>query len=997
MDVSKFLPGEPSFRVKLCLATLMIMGIIFVSFGLLNYDVSARNNLQNGSFSSNLADWNIGGDAVVAWTTDGYTGDLFLDGIRYAGQGGAVKLQTPPGSNGSTSGSVYQDVYIPDASSHVKISFAWTKGAVGTPEKQVAQINLLRPGKIKPVTVWEDAGVFDNVYTSVYNDVYQRQADWQVVEDLDLSRHITVPGNYQLQLTAQLKNGSGANARAWVMFDEVNLSISAPDREPPVPPTGLTAQDTRRGGGISLRWGPNVESDLDGYNVYRSPNTADSYVKINSAPVTGNSFFDSGLIDNLTYYYKITAVDYAGNESGFSRAVSVTPTLDDIPPATPTGFTVKDPRTGNKLQLSWEPNQETDFAGYIVYRANSSEGRFERVTPEVLTDTTYIDTNVENNVEYFYQLAAIDDVGNKSQPTEIIGGIPTRDITPPDTPRNLRADNPGTGTRLDISWSASNAGDVAGYILYRSITLNGEYRVIAKAVYRTVYADSDVQRDNTYWYKIAAYDSVGNVSDLSAAVAGTALDMIAPDVPGGLNILDPWTGTELLVNWRRNTENDLAGYNLYRSTSAQGSYDKINTELLPGTAFMDTGLEQGQTYYYRVTAVDTTGNESGPSGYMEAKPYIGIAENIYNRNGKLPARLRIELSNSVLFVDQPKNSVKIKTVAEDVYGRPVPVSGTWKYATDFSRFRKLKSVSSGAVEGEFTSTHTGTANIIVEFIPDSPAGSPVRITTQVRALDWNISLDVSGNQTITGGEDITLSATITDHNGVAVTDPGARVAFKVGHPNKVPDALRKRPKVGRYQDDGKALALNSLGIPTGVGRPDSRGRVKGRLVASTVPGKNRVIAVLRYRDPLVPGAPLLEAGISRTKEIDVNPGPASYIGWGPDKLSIKPGKVYQATIHAYDAFGNITDDTGNLKVSVQSPEDGHVNFSLDRGETWIADSDWHPVPLGTRVEFLATKTASKEWRGGYGFLLVRIDRGGARLAAPPGINQVNKPLYIQVK
>jgi len=60
----------------------------------------------------------------------------------------------------------------------------------------------------------------------------------------------------------------------------------------------------------------------------------------------------------------------------------------------------------------------------------------------------------------------------------------------------------------------------------------------------------------------------------------------------------------------------VAGYNLYRSTRTGGGYEKLNTELITDTAYVDAGLEDGATFYYVVKAVDADGDESLPTAEL---------------------------------------------------------------------------------------------------------------------------------------------------------------------------------------------------------------------------------------------------------------------------------------------------------------------------------------------------------------------------------------------
>ena len=74
------------------------------------------------------------------------------------------------------------------------------------------------------------------------------------------------------------------------------------------------------------------------------------------------------------------------------------------------------------------------------------------------------------------------------------------------------------------------------------------------------------------------------------------------------------------LNWSANVESDLVGYNVYQSTSSGGPWiGPINGTLVAST-YVDTGLVNGTTYYYVVTAVDTSSNESLASDEASATP-----------------------------------------------------------------------------------------------------------------------------------------------------------------------------------------------------------------------------------------------------------------------------------------------------------------------------------------------------------------------------------------
>lgn len=77
------------------------------------------------------------------------------------------------------------------------------------------------------------------------------------------------------------------------------------------------------------------------------------------------------------------------------------------------------------------------------------------------------------------------------------------------------------------------------------------------------------------------------------------------------------------LNWDAVDASDLDGYNVYRSTSSIGDIsgkNPLNGSLVSGTSYTDDEVENGTTYYYVVSSIDTAGNESGRSDQVTALP-----------------------------------------------------------------------------------------------------------------------------------------------------------------------------------------------------------------------------------------------------------------------------------------------------------------------------------------------------------------------------------------
>ena len=157
-----------------------------------------------------------------------------------------------------------------------------------------------------------------------------------------------------------------------------------------------------------------------------------------------------------------------------------------------------------------------------------------------------------------------------------------------------------TEAAVKLSWNGP-AG--TSYRVYRDGAAIGD-------VAGNAFDDTHFEFDHSYTYMVRALARNGNFvveSDDSKAVTVNALDTFAPLPPQGLRALgvEDDQGKSVDLSWSPNTEADLAGYNIYRGST------KLNEKPLLNTVFHDPA--PGAAPKYRITAVDTHGNESKPS------------------------------------------------------------------------------------------------------------------------------------------------------------------------------------------------------------------------------------------------------------------------------------------------------------------------------------------------------------------------------------------------
>ncbi|UCG42661.1 MAG: M20/M25/M40 family metallo-hydrolase [candidate division WOR-3 bacterium] len=185
----------------------------------------------------------------------------------------------------------------------------------------------------------------------------------------------------------------------------------------------------------------------------------------------------------------------------------------------------------------------------------------------------------------------------------------------PQAPQRFRLADVGTGRSLMASWEAGTEPDLAGYVL-RWGAVSRLYTDSVVLGLEQSYVIHDLVPDTVYFATVSPLDSSGFEGHWSVE------DSAVPrDVPQRPSRVEAWPATfSIDLSWAANTELDLAGYNLYRSTVSGSGYELLNHGLVQDTVFNDSGLMSDTMYYYVATAVDTGGNESGYSDEVRGKP-----------------------------------------------------------------------------------------------------------------------------------------------------------------------------------------------------------------------------------------------------------------------------------------------------------------------------------------------------------------------------------------
>lgn len=389
-----------------------------------------------------------------------------------------------------------------------------------------------------------------------------------------------------------------ASPTSGLVWIDTSAAGAAADTTAPSVPTGLTA--TPGNAQVSLSW--NSSSDAVGVTGYKVRRAG-----VVIASPTATSYVDTGRTNGTSYSYTVSAVDAAGNESAQTTAATATPVApaDTTAPTVPTLTTSAASPTS--VNLSWTTS--TDAVGVASYRIR--RGGADLAGATALTGTSFTDSTVSASTQYSYTVSAVDAAGNRSaESTASVVTTPSvPDTTAPTVP--VLTATAASPTSVNLSWTtATDAVGVASYRIRRGgADLSG-----ATALTGTSFTDSTAAPSTAYSYTVSAVDGAGNRSAESTAATATtpaAADTTAPTVPTGLTATPG--NAQVSLSWSASTDAvGVTGYKVYRGGTLIASPT--------ATSYVDTGVTNGTTYSYAVSARDAAGNESTQTAAVTATP-----------------------------------------------------------------------------------------------------------------------------------------------------------------------------------------------------------------------------------------------------------------------------------------------------------------------------------------------------------------------------------------
>jgi len=309
---------------------------------------------------------------------------------------------------------------------------------------------------------------------------------------------------------------------------------------------------------IHLSWA--TTAGASSYNVYRASAADAVYEKINASSVAATTYIDTGLLAGMTYYYKISSVNSAGESLKSTWTSAMTATSDStIHKDELNDWSVADSHsdglqfdTGNGGLVNdpsrvMRTNTDPDSAEHVIYR-------FAGITGASVTGFFSTDKEPINDFKFYSSVDGVEWTAHSG-------------ITIADTPIT------------SINWTNRlySLGDIPA---------GTEYLKIAFPTGGDFFYNPQLSR-----------------------VEIQVTEYAVPPAPAGLTASSSDTDS-MALSWMASPGAD--SYNVYRALDANGSFEKINQSAVVATTYTDTGLAAGTTYYYKVTAL-SSGRESESS------------------------------------------------------------------------------------------------------------------------------------------------------------------------------------------------------------------------------------------------------------------------------------------------------------------------------------------------------------------------------------------------
>jgi hypothetical protein len=364
---------------------------------------------------------------------------------------------------------------------------------------------------------------------------------------------------------------------------------------------------------VALAWSAPSQTggaSVTGYSIRYSTDGGGSWATMPNTGSTATTATVTNLTSQAGYIFEVAAVNSAGISPWSAPSAPVDPILDPNAPTDVVGTSAY-----QSVELTWlaPPNPSIPVTGYLVRYSDDSGATWSTPVPTGSTLTAYDYTGLIQPDYLVFQVAAVNANGTSAWSAQ---SAPVAAETRASAPAKLRP-YPGDRAVL-LTWdppSDLGGGSLTGYRIDYRVSGSDQWKIHTSSTGTgaTRYDVTRLSNGTAYDFRVAAITNTFGLGLFSQAVS--ASPFAAPGIP--VNVRATAGDTTASLTWQAPSQDNgrrIVGYRI-EAAAGTGWYLLDPDTGSSATAYTATGLVNGQTYLFRVAAINAggTGEASAPS------------------------------------------------------------------------------------------------------------------------------------------------------------------------------------------------------------------------------------------------------------------------------------------------------------------------------------------------------------------------------------------------
>lgn len=403
------------------------------------------------------------------------------------------------------------------------------------------------------------------------------------------SDETVVPGaiySYRVRAVNEEKKSAYSN----IVQAEINVNPAAV----PNAPESLQASSVAATS-LTLTW-VDMSDNETGFEIDRSLEQNFANADTLATDVNETSYEDIQLTPETQYYYRVRAVNNAG-ESEYAQTLAVqTAALPLTPPQAPSDLS-SDTVSCSRIDLAWADNSDNEEGFVLMYSMDGTT--FEQLHVTEANVHVFEHEGLLPETTYFYKVLAFNSAGESDESAVAQAQTQPEPTLPPTAPDDL-VYTELTSNSVRLMW-VDRSDNEEGFRLERSQTSDFSLvETFSLDPNITTYQDINLLPSTDYYYRIFAFNQGGDSETANIVELRTPDQVVPLTAPTSLGLQEA-SASSIALTWQDNSANE-EGFTVEYSTDGGQTFSVVASTDADQTTYTHDGLDPDTTYHYRVNA-----------------------------------------------------------------------------------------------------------------------------------------------------------------------------------------------------------------------------------------------------------------------------------------------------------------------------------------------------------------------------------------------------------